>query len=223
MQVTFMRREELAPGIWQHYFRPERPVQFQPGQYVELQLPYIDDDPRGSRRTFTLTSLPSDPLLSFVTKDQAQVSPYKATLGLLEPTDQAIITDPMGDLVLPKSPDISLVFIAGGIGIASYVAMLKQLLAAKQTRDIRLYYSLRWRSEQIFGDITDAYDFTSKQLILSPARLNANQLLRRAAPDCLWYISGSQQFVEELQHGLEANGISREYIIFDYYDGYADL
>lgn len=219
----FERRQELTAGIWQHFFKPERPIQFQPGQYVELQLEGVYEDPRGSRRTFTLTSLPSDPLLSFVTKDQIQVSPYKNTLALLQTGDRASIGDPMGDLILPKDPSVPLVFIAGGIGVASYASMLKQLLMAKQQRPIQFYYSVHWKSERIFGELLDAYTFTKKKLIVSPERIDVDALLNHAPADCLWYISGGQRFVEDMQYGLEVHGISREYIVFDYYDGYAEL
>jgi ferredoxin-NADP reductase len=223
MQVFFERREELVPGIWQHYFRPERPVRFEPGQYVTLQLLGVANDPRGAGRTLTLTSLPNDPLLSFVTKDQPVVSPYKQALGALQPDDSAIITDPMGDLVLPKDPAVPLVFIAGGIGISSYVSMLAQLTTAREERAIYLFYALTDRREQIFRELIDGYPLQLKTLAIKPNRLTAQAIKASTPPEALIYISGSQPFVEGLRTAYESLGTPRSQIVFDYYDGYAEL
>src|SRR5580698_4238352 len=108
MQVFFERREELAPGIWQYYFRPEGRLDFVPGQYTWWQLPDVTNDPRGSFRTFSLTSLPTDPSLCFVVKDRVPVSPYKKRLATIEEGYAARIDNAIGDLVLPKDPSVPL-------------------------------------------------------------------------------------------------------------------
>lgn len=223
MRVIFERREELAPGIWQHFFQPEQPVRFEPGQYVDLRLADVPDDPRGSGRTLTLTSLPDAPLISFVTKDQLIVSDYKQALGQLLPGAKATITDPMGDLVLPKDASIPLIFIAGGIGLCSFVSMLWLLQIRDERRQIQLYYSLSSAQESIFGGLLETFPFASKRVCVAPDRLSVAEMLAQAAAESLWYISGSQTFVETMQRDLETSGINRQSIIFDYYDGYVDL
>lgn len=223
MNVVFERREALAPGIWQYYFRPERPVDFVPGQYTVFYLPSVLGDSRGPVRTFTLTSLPSDPLVSFVVKFIAPLSPYKQALQALEPGDTARIDDAMGDLVLPKSRDTPLVYIAGGIGMASYAGMLKQLLRQKEEREMYLFYALRSRTEQIFRDLADAYPLALKQTILAPNRLTAREVKDSTPPNALVYLSGSEKFVEGLRTDLIVLETPRETIVFDYYDGYAEL
>jgi len=223
MQVFFERREELAPGIWQYNFRPERPVDFVPGQYVDVYLPSTTNDPRGASRTFSLTSLPSDSSISFITKHFELQTPYKHALQHLTETDEARIGEAMGDLVLPKSTDTPLVFVAGGIGMASYASMLKDLLTRKEERPVFLLYALRTRREQIFRELTDAYPLALKDLALAPNRLRAEDITDATPPNALIYLSGSQSFVETLQAELEALGIQRSRIVFDYYDGYIEL
>lgn len=223
MKVFFERREELAPGIWQYYFRPEQPPRFVAGQYVDLQLPNVTGDPRGASRVLTFTSLPNDPLLSFVLKHFELQSPYKQRLQELEPGEEAGVNDAMGDLVLPKDPNTPLVFLAGGIGMASYAGMLRELLARKEERPVFLFYSLRSRREQIFQELTDAYPLQLKQIVLAPNRLTAQEVKDSTPPDALIYLSGSQSFVEGLRGDLESLGTSHEQIVFDYFDGYAEL
>jgi ferredoxin-NADP reductase len=217
MKVFFKRREELAPTIWQYYFRPERPVDFVPGQYIDLQLPDVENDPRGKSRVFTLTSLPNDPVHSFVVKIAEPASLYKQRLTTLEPGYEARVGDAMGDLVLPKSPDIPLVFAGGGIGIASFVSMAKAL---DVPRNITLFYALRDTQEQIF---TDVLATLQPSLRIAPERLSAAEMTIDQSEETLYYLSGSQNFVEGLRRDLQGENVSHDRIVFDYYDGYAEL
>ena len=223
MIVRFEQRKELAPSIWEYSFRPERPVDFIPGQYADFHVLSPLPDPRGQSRVFSMTSLPSSELVSFVAKFVPPLSPYKQALQALQPGDELRLDDAMGDLVLPKSPQIPLVFVAGGIGIASFVSMLEQLLKDKEEREIYLFYALRNRNEQIFRDITDAYPLSLKTIAIAPHRLSAEEIASSVPPDSYTYISGSQRFVEGLRTDLLARGIAHEQIAFDYFDGYAEL
>jgi ferredoxin-NADP reductase len=223
MQLSFVRRDELSPAIWEYYFRPERPLDYIPGQYVDIILGDVEGDPRGKSRVFTLTSVPSDELISFVLKMPEPHSVYKSHLELLQDGDPARCNNAMGDLILPKDPARPLVFIAGGIGIASYVSMLKKLSAKREERDIYLFYAMRTRYEQIFKDLTDSYPLQLKTIVIAPNRLTAQQVVDSTPPDALVYLSGSMKFVEGLRLSLETLGKDRNEIVFDYYDGYADL
>jgi len=223
MQVFFERREELAPGIWHYLFRPERPVDFVPGQYADLRLPGVQNDPRGSSRVFSFTSLPNEPLVSFVLKHFSLQTPYKQRLQALKPGDAAQLGDAMGDLVLPKSSDTPLVFVAGGIGIASFISMLEHLLDVHEERPIFLFYSLRAQREQIFKEITNAYPLALISLAISPNRITAQEIVDSTPPDALIYLSGSQRFVEGLRSDLNVLGVEHERTAFDYFDGYVEL
>jgi len=223
MQVFFERRQELAAGIWQYDFRPDQTVDYVPGQYVPLFLSGISDDPRGASRTFSLTSLPSDTSISFITKHFELQTPYKHRLQSLAEGEEARIGEAMGDLVLPKSTEMPLVFVAGGIGIASYASMLKDLLNRREERQIFLFYVLRSRREQLFRELTDTYPLIGKDVAIAPNSVNAEQILSSTPPGSLIYLSGGQMFVETLRAELEAYAVPRSQIVFDYYDGYAEL
>lgn len=223
MRIIFEQREELAPGIWQYFFRPDGPLDFLPGQYADLHLSNVVNDPRGASRVFSFTSLPDEPTVSFVLKHFELQSPYKQTLAKLKKGDTAKIDNAMGDLVLPKDPSAPLTFVAGGIGIASFVGMIRQLLKNNEQRKINFFYQLRNSGEKIFGDLLQSYRFEKLQISIKPTRLAAETIRTASPPESLIYLSGSQTFVENLQAGLEQLGTLRANIIFDYYDGYAEL
>lgn len=223
MTVTFNQREELAPTVWQYTFAPERPVDFVAGQYATFHVLQPLPDSRGPSRTFTLTSLPGEASISFVAKFIAPLSPYKQALQALQPGDKLRIDDAMGDLVLPKSVEAPLVFIAGGIGMASYASMLTLLTRQKEQRSIFLFYALRNRREQIFRELSLAYPLELLQTIIAPNRLSAQEILDSTPPSALIYLSGSQKFVEGLRTDLLALSVSASRIVYDYFDGYTEL
>lgn len=223
MNVWFVSRSEIAPAIWQYAFRVERPVDFEPGQYIDLILDSVTKDRRGNKRTFSITSQPGEVVFSFVVKHFALQSFYKQALEAMQLDDKAVITDAMGDLILPKSPEVPLVFIAGGIGMASYASILNYLLINKEERQIFLYYQLRTIRERIFKDTINHYPLALSQTILTPNKIAAAEILSSTPPDSLFYISGSQSFVENLRNEMESSGVPRSQIVFDYYEGYLDL
>lgn len=224
MNIYFQHRIELAPNIWEYVFTPEGYVDFVPGQYVDVQLSDVVNDPRGSKRTFTLTSLPGDPHMTFVTKFTEPNSPYKRQLDTLARGTFASIGDAMGDLVLPKSTAIPLVFIAGGIGIASYISMINSLIKKNEQRDILMYYAVRHTSERIFQTTLKKYSYLAPiRHILSPERIKAETVIDDLKPSSLIYLSGSERFVEELRYSLQAKGILNENIVYDFFDGYIEL
>lgn len=223
MQVFFDSKRELAPSIWEYSFRTERAVHFVPGQYVSLQLYEVTDDGRGSSRTFTIVSLPAEGNISFVVKHPENHSAYKEKLSQLRQGEPAAITDSMGDVILPKLNQLPLVFVAGGIGIASYVSILRSLLAEQdKSRTIHLLYGRRERHDIIYADLLKQFPFASKQLCISPQRITIKDILRLTDADTQIYLSGAQHFVEDLSTQLRIAGIGNERIVFDFFDGYRE-
>jgi len=221
--ASFVRREELVPGVWQAYFRPEKPLSYIAGQYVDVHLPTTLDDPRGPHRTFTLTSLPNEELISFIYRADEPMSRYKQELQALETGAEAQLGEVLGDLVLPKLSSVPLIFIAGGIGMASFTALLKQIEQDKDKRTVHLFYGLRSQYDDGFKAQIDAFPFASKQRYIRPQRLDVNDVAKVANHDSLIYLSGDQTFVLSLRDQLRALGFNHSQIVFDYYDGYADL
>ena len=223
MHVSFERREELAPTIWQYYFRPVRPYDYTPGQYADFHLPEVIGDRRGASRVFTLTSIPTDSWLSFAAKFELPMTPYKHGLQNLQPGDSVRIDDAMGDVVLPKHPSIPLVFIAGGLGIASLVSILRELERTQETRAIDLFYARRLEADNPYKQLIERFPLKSFRSYVNPERLNVSDVLPRITAASQVYISGSERFVENLRKELETNGVQHEQIVFDFFDGYSEL
>lgn len=223
MKLTFVERRELAPTIWEYTFEAERPLDFVAGQYVSINVPGVANDPRGSARVYTLTSQPGESTITFILKLPEPHSPHKEALRKLQPGDPASCQDAMGDLILPKDASQPLVFIAGGIGVASYVSMIQEMIDKREERPVFFYYSLKDKREQLYRELFNSYPLTLNMLTIAPNRISARQVLDTSPPDSFYYISGSQRFVEGLRAQFEQLGVPRNNIVFDYYDGYVEL
>jgi ferredoxin-NADP reductase len=223
-RLTFTAKAERAPGVWEFCFMPEKPVEYVPGQYARFTFPFHIPDPRGKQhRTFTLISHPSEPDIRMLTRLEAPLSAYKQPLSALQPGDSMHIDEPHGDAVLPRLASIPLVFVAQGIGIASYISMLRERESSDLSRPITLLWARRSEDDRLENLIPGEIPGITRVDVRYPARLTTEQILAHTGPQSLIYLSGSQTFVETLGAALETAGIPRERIIYDYYSGYTDL
>lgn len=219
--APYIGKTQLAADIWEFRFaRPEH-YEYIAGQYAQLHFPNLVGDPRGPMRTMSFTSHPSEGVLAFVTRIPTVCSPFKQRLAALAPGDPIVVDAALGDLILPRSTATPLVFVAGGIGIASFTAMLKEASLSGNQRSITLLYALRNADERLFMHQLAHFPFVSYNEFIAPERLTAPTILS-AAPEVentLYYLSGTERFVEGLRHELLATGLSDTQIAFDYFTG----
>jgi ferredoxin-NADP reductase len=231
MNVTFDHREDIADHITTFWFKPERPVRYIAGQFTELYLPHPNADDRGQRRWFTLSSSPTDPLLSITTKfASGRDSTFKKMLQQLEPGAPLKLADPMGDFVLPKDPGIPLVFVAGGIGVTPVHSMVKYLYDTGEKRAVHVIQAVTHLAEQAFANVFNDYGAKLTTIVKNPpvdftgetGSLNVDRILQLAGDDgtSLIYLSGPEPMVEAFTKGLEERGMSKNRLITDYFPGY---
>jgi ferredoxin-NADP reductase len=219
-EIVFLSKAELASGVWRLDFEPSRPIDYVPGQYSHLALSSM---PHERARAFSWVSHPSQTTLSFITRFDSPASDYKQALFALEPGDSCYIDEPMGDAVLPRLATTPLVFVAQGIALASYISILTECARSNLAHSVTLFWARRDEDNSLEKLIPGKVPNLTRQDILYPERLSANDILTHMLPTSLLYLSGSQVFVETLGAELEVAGLLRERIIYDYYEGYASL
>lgn len=232
MNVIFDHSEPTATNIRTFWFKPEKTVHYTAGQFTEMYLNHDNADERGIRRWFTLSSSPTDGMVSITTKFAAEHgSTFKQTLASLKPGAPLHLAEPMGDFVLPKDPSIPLVFIAGGIGVTPMHSMIKYLHDTHQKRTIRLIYAVATLDELAFEPLFKEYGVTLIPVVkTAPAgyqgetgSLDAPRILSLLGGDdgrSLYYISGPEGMVEAFTAGLKAQGVDKRRLVGDYFPGY---
>ena len=223
IRVTLDHIEDTASHIKTFWFKPETPVRYEAGQFIELSIPHENPDDRGIKRWFTLSSSPTDDLLSITTKLADKPSTLKQHLFGLKSGDLVQMTESMGDFVLPKDKSTPLIFVAGGIGVTPIHSMVKFLADSKQARTTHLLYAARDTSEVAFKDLFDSTITTAEYII--GTQLTSPDIQRTAAQyqNPLIYLSGPEEMVEVFVAELKENGVPGSRLVTDYFPGYAGI
>jgi len=231
MKVVFDHKQDEAAAITTFYFKPEKPVRYTAGQYIELTLKHPHPDARGVKHWFTLSSSPTDEFVTITTKFAAKDgSSFKKALHRLKPGAELLMSDPMGDFVLPKLVQTPLIFVAGGIGITPFHSILSWLASTRETRPIKLLYGVRSEDEIVFQDTFDKASQHATIIVSQPSaawggergQITADLILGLEQPseETLVYVSGPEPMVEALEKGLKKAGIKKHQLVLDFFPGY---
>jgi ferredoxin-NADP reductase len=234
MKATLDHIQDITPTIKTFWFKPERPVQYVAGQFTELHLPHEHADERGEKHWFTLSSSPTESLLSITTKfPMDRTSTFKRLLRDLPVDTEVQLADPMGDFVLPKTITIPLLFAVSGIGVTPVRSMIKYLLDKKEQRDITLLYAVRRVEDLAFRQLFESYDMRFVPIVKEPSgdwhgetgKMSAPRVLEAlsGSPDGLVYLSGPEPMVEALDVEIKRNGVDKRNIVVDFFHGYTQL
>lgn len=128
---------------------PEKKLHFKAGQFCFLRL---NKDNLHARHPFTISSDPHEQDLRFTIKNTGRFT--KALLELKN-GDEIIIDGPFGTFTL-KDNGKSIVLIAGGIGIAPFLSMIRDNLFNEKDKNIFLLYGAKTRTEIISREELDS-------------------------------------------------------------------
>ncbi len=223
VRLTLIGRRHLTPTVQELSFRAKRPLRFDPGQFLELDVPHHRPDARGTRREFSIASAPADApevrvaFRDAVTAGKAQSS-YKKALAEVTEGSSLAVTGVWGDFLLPSSTTSPVLMVAAGIGVTPFVSQLRQGRLTDQDRDVVLVYVAAEASELVFRDEIEASGvpvivFTRDEPDQLPShwrwargvRLDADGLLR-VVPDIAMrhaYISGPPRLIADLAPALD--------------------
>ncbi|CDF83104.1 Phenol hydroxylase P5 protein [Pseudomonas knackmussii B13] len=152
-RAVVSRVVELSPTIKGVHLKLDRPMAFQAGQYINLQLPGIE-----GTRAFSLANPPGRP-------DEVELHVRLVDGGAatgyihreLQVGDAVELSGPYGQFFVRASQAGDLIFIAGGSGLSSPQSMILDLLAQGDTRQITLFQGARTREElynrELFEDL----------------------------------------------------------------------
>ncbi|MGC1176684.1 MAG: FAD-dependent oxidoreductase [Candidatus Saccharimonadales bacterium] len=235
MKVTLDHIKAEADNISTFYFRPEKPAHYTAGQFAEWTLKHPHPDQRGIKRWFTISSSPTDEFVTITTKfaGKDKSSSFKKALFALRPGHELLMSDPMGDFVLPKLIQTPLVFVAGGIGITPFHSILSWLAATNEKRPIELLYGVRSEEEIVFQETFDRVRQHATIVVSEPApawggergQLSAELILGLEKPseDTLVYVSGPEPMVEHLEKDLRKAGLKKHQFIGDFFPNYTNI
>lgn len=146
---TVERIKDVTPTIKAIFLRLDRPMRFQAGQYVNLE---IGGHP-GESRAFSIASPSTDG--SLIELNIRHVPGGRGTSWIhqeLATGDRVNLTGPYGRFFVRHSAATPSLFLAGGSGLSSPRSMILGLLADGSELPITLVYGARDRAELYYHD-----------------------------------------------------------------------
>lgn len=219
--ITALSLQLLAPNYYILAF--ERPPQFEytAGDWIDLEFfPAV----RGGK-TYSLSSSPTEPQLSITFR--AGLSQLKQRLATMQPGDSATIVQYGNDYDFQLQPARASTLIAGGVGIAPFRSMLKNLSDIHGRADVQLLY-LNTTNDFLFQKEINTWQ--QKQPNLRVEYIATKELSRKKREKQMtslltdtnrqFYIAGSPGMVASTQVLLAKLGVAERDIKTDIFGGY---
>ena len=217
---------QLTPKQWELRLIPEghEGLAFKAGQFAWLNVGHsafsLYENP------FSISSAPAGgPEISFVIKE---LGDFSRSLGQISPGTRAYLDGPHGNLTVDNRTEPGIVLVAGGVGIAPMLSILRQNRLTQDPREILVIYGNR-RQDQIVcrNELTDA----GSVFVLSQApedwhgesgRIDGPLLDRTLLPDqyenWLFVLCGPAAMMDAVEDYLVARGTPSHRILSERFD-----
>jgi ferredoxin-NADP reductase len=222
IQITVLRTSLSENGCMSVYFARPIGFEYEAGDWIDVNFP---DRQLDGGITYSLSSSPTEDELAITFK--LGISPFKKALQALRPGDEMYISQYGNDYNFYLKENRSSVLLAGGIGIAPFRSMIKDIFDTKSRNDIQLLYMNKGESFVFAEEL----DFWNRQLPnLKISYINTEKLNRKKREKLLlstvsksahhYFIAGPEGMVESTEHLLIDNGIDVKDIRIDSFGGY---
>jgi predicted ferric reductase len=218
---------KVADRTWELAIEPDQGpvIDFAAGQFVWLNLghaPYsLTEHP------FSISSAPgARPRITFAIKESGD---FTNLIGQVAIGTRAYLDGPHGNFSLAGRQATGLVFIAGGVGFAPVMGMLRDLKARRYPHPIRLVYGNRLVSQVLYLDeieaLADALDFKAELLLSEPPDgwpgptgeptpdFIRDYIARLGPGDWLYFVCGPVPMMNSVEAALRTNGVPRNRIV----------
>ncbi len=224
--LTLVRRSRETPDAISFLFKSTKLKSWLPGQYLRWTLAHPNPDGRGAAREFTISSAPFEGCIRLTTRFCVKKgsSFKKALLGMaIGGTIGA--EGPSGDFVA-KSTARRLVFIAGGVGVTPYRAMLLALDRAGDPLNVDLLYADHGGEFPFlkkFRKLADKHPAFRLHLFSGSRRLDSRAIAAAVGSGGrpVFYVSGPEPMVGSFEKRLKRMGVPKPRIKTDYFPGYS--
>lgn len=221
-QARFVHKDPVADGIYSFRFRLDRPIDFIPGQFIELSIPHDQADNRGEKRWFSISSAQNNEHIEITTKiDTQSPSTYKQALQKLSENSQVSISEPMGDFILPRKNDRPIIFLLAGVGTAP----AHSIISSAPDTVCYSFITAKKRSSMPFVDFFERKSAKSYLFETSRGRRLTAEHVQQSIPETIWqnglfFIAGPEQFCQSIKNDLSQQGVSARRCLIDYFHGY---
>jgi len=225
LKARLIEKNYETKDIISFVFKPAESLRWKAGQFIYYKLPHKDPDNRGIIRHFTISSAPYEKNIRLTTKfTKNKGSSFKKALLKLEPGDRLELFAQEGNLTIEDTGS-KYIFIAGGIGITPFRAILLDLARKRKIGDIVFFYGTD-KHNIVFKDLMEELSSRnpglSVEYVFSPKKIDYKLLEKNIADlyDKLFLISGPMAMIKKIRDSLVDGGIEEHRIKTDFFSGY---
>ncbi|WP_137919819.1 FAD-binding oxidoreductase [Hydrogenophaga sp. 2FB] len=137
VKATVVELEDLTHDIKRLVLKPAKPIEFSPGQYVQLQ--FTPDH----ARPYSMAGLSDDGMFEFHVRlvSDGRVTRYIA--DQLKVGDAVKVSGPLGSAYLRRKHEAPILCVAGGTGLAPILSILRGAIEGGMRNPIHLYFGVR--------------------------------------------------------------------------------
>lgn len=225
MKLILVAKRPETGDVVSFMFRSDALLKWKAGQFLHYSLPHPDADDRGITRYFTIASAPFEGHVMLTTRFASERgSSFKRALRQLPVGAAVEVGEPDGDFVV-GDPGDEHVFIAGGIGVTPFRAILLDLDHRELPIKATLLYANRtpdfvYKAE--LDQLGGRHPGLVVRYLVSPERVTQPSI-RAVAADLAkptFHVSGPEPFVEALGSMLSGLGVPDAHLKRDYFPGY---
>ena len=207
-------------------------IEFSAGQFVWLN---IGNSPFSLyENPFSVASAPaSRDQLSFIIKEMGD---FTRSIGQIVPGTVAYVDGPHGNLTLQDRNSTGIALIAGGVGIAPLIGILRQMYQDRDKRPIVLFYGNRVHDQIVHGEellkMQKVLDLRIEHVLGEPPQgwrgrtgvvdnsCLTDILARPDAKNWIYFVCGPLPMIEIVEKALLAKGVPGRQIVSErfYYD-----
>lgn len=189
---------------------PNKSLEFLAGQYIDLSV-------KGIKRSYSISSTPSDSKIELLIKNYAggQFSNY--LFNEAKVNDLLRIEGPKGTYILPKGIPQNLIFISTGTGIAPNLSLIKSALkeGRVQSSQVTLIHGQRTSNEHIYSieealngiEIIKCNSRESVEGYVQGYVQDAVKILNLDISKSLVFACGNPQMIKQLKKQMVALGL----------------
>lgn len=222
--LAFKSKKQIMPGVWSFSFLPEKPTEWKAGQHVVLFLKDVNG--KRARRAFSVSSAPSEGVITITTRiNDANASVFKTALKKLKKGNRITMRGPIGRLVVDTESETEYAFLATGIGITPFRAILKELATQKAKNKITLFFAGNKENHffrEELSELNSKLPNVKIRYIYYPDRLMGSTIeeqLGEALKTTMFFLSGSSKMVKSYRRTLTGLGVNRKNIKSDTFLG----
>lgn len=222
---------QIAERTWELRLSPQhdRQIHFLAGQFAWLNLGHSPFSL--TEHPFSISSAPAEsPEIGFTIK---QSGDFTNRIGTVPPGTLAWLDGPHGHFVVPPGRHERLVFIAGGVGFAPVISILRQLRAESYADPVTLIYGNRVETQILYREELEAMAREiplELRFVLAEPPPGWRGAVGQLTPDVLaglldaprrahwqYFVCGPPPMMNSVEHGLRAFGVPARQIVAEHF------